>query len=72
MKTLAGIIGYLALVALILGVGWNEPIRNRFLSPDTLATEARERAAAMAPVATPIPTPHPILQGHTALDRLRH
>jgi len=65
MRALSGIVGYFALVAFILRVGWYEPLGNLFKSP---AEVAAINAPLPTSVPTPVPTPRPIDRGHTKLD----
>ena len=83
MKAIASFIAYSLFIYTILYLGWNEPLRYRFLSREEIVRIERARADALAPPKTPTPsptprptapppvTPKPIKTGHTALDRDR-
>ena len=55
---------FIAVCTVILSVGWNEPLRYRFMSPDQIA-EAEGRTKEPAP-----PTPKRWEPMRTALDRV--
>jgi len=51
MRGFISVLGYFALVAIIVGLGWNDPLRYRFMSPQDIA-EAEKILHPSVPVAS--------------------
>ena len=73
MKIFILIVAYLGFMGGILYLGWNEPLRYRFMSREEIANlQPRPTPAAVTPTPPPPPRGQTLLPsntGHTALDR---